>query len=300
VAQHLGNLTAKPPQRTKERDLGLLGTIKSLFSDEALGDLFSTPILAIAFYLLILNPVFAQQSETIHASYKYTLGDNDTKSDAKKIAFIEAKRLCLEKAGTYLESNTEVSEFRLSRDEVRTYAAGILKVEIVSEEFKATGENLTLFMEVGAQVDLREVKESLKRVKEDKRFADKIRKQETQLQALEDEIRTLQRQLSSNNFGKTAKIRQDRKAAFTKLDELEQIKAEIKSKTTIAIDNIELGMTPQEVIRIAGEPRSRAFHSFNYGNVWVIFGSGIVQCLVHAKDFSEGMTCYGYGPKKIK
>lgn len=33
----------------------------------------------------------------------YTLGDSDTKSDAKKIAFIEAKRLCLEKAGSYIK-----------------------------------------------------------------------------------------------------------------------------------------------------------------------------------------------------
>ena len=113
--------------------------------------------------------------ETIHISYKYTLGDSDTKSDAKKIAFIEAKRLCLEKAGSYIESNTEVLNFRLSKDEIRTYTGGILKVEIVSEEFKVIGENLTLFMEVKADVDLKEVQENLKRVKEDKKFAEKIK-----------------------------------------------------------------------------------------------------------------------------
>ena len=134
--------------------------------------------------------------ETIHISYKYTLGDSDTKSDAKKIAFIEAKRLCLEKAGSYIESNTEVLNFRLSKDEIRTYTGGILKVEIVSEEFKAIGENLTLFMEVKADVDLKEVQENLKRVKEDKKFAEKIKEQEKQLQALEDKIRNLQPLLS--------------------------------------------------------------------------------------------------------
>ena len=111
--------------------------------------------------------------------------------------FIEAKRLCLEKAGTYIESNTEVLDLRLSKDEIKTYAGGILKVGIVSEEFKAVGEILTLYMEVKAEIDLKEVRDNLKRVKGDKKFAAKIKDQERQLQALEDNIRNLQRKLSS-------------------------------------------------------------------------------------------------------
>ena len=76
------------------------------------------------------------------------MGDNDTKNDAKRICFLEAKRLCIEKAGTYIESNSKVINGKLTRDEIRTYAAAILKVEIVSEETKFIGENAAILMTV--------------------------------------------------------------------------------------------------------------------------------------------------------
>jgi hypothetical protein len=164
-----------------------------------MNDIFiKTAVFSIIFCLFFSQSLFAQSKETIRASYKYTLGDSDTKSDAKKIAFIEAKRLCLEKAGSYIESNTEVLDFRLSKDEIKTYTGGILKVEIVSEEFKAVGETLTLFMEVRAEVVINEVRDSLKRVREDRKFAATVKEQEKQLQALEDKIRKLQQQLSND------------------------------------------------------------------------------------------------------
>jgi DNA-binding transcriptional MerR regulator len=258
--------------------------------------------LIIIFCLLLSQPLLAQSKETIFASYKYTLGDSDTKSDAKKIAFIEAKRLCLEKAGSYIESKTEVSDFRLSKDEIKTYTGGILKVEIISEEFKAIGENLTLFMKVKAEIDLEEVKESLKRVKEDKKFAEKIKDQEKQLEELEDKIRKLQHQLSSNDFEQTAKVRQERKEVFSKIDELERIKSEIKSKTNLAVENVELGMTSDEVVKLIGKPRSTTAYiyfgshsqGYNYGNVWIIFEHGIVSCIVKSNYFGNRSDCNKY------
>ena len=43
------------------------------------------------------------QSEMVSATYIYHLGDNDTRNDAKRIALLEAKRICIEKVGTYVE-----------------------------------------------------------------------------------------------------------------------------------------------------------------------------------------------------
>ena len=40
---------------------------------------------------------------------------------------------------------TEVKEFQLTRDEIRAYAAAILKVEIVSEDVKVVGVDETSF-----------------------------------------------------------------------------------------------------------------------------------------------------------
>jgi len=239
--------------------------------------------------LLFTNTGLAASKETIYASYKYALGDSDTKSDAKKIAFIEAKRLCLEKAGVYLESNTEVLNSQLSKDEIKTYTGGILKVEVVSEQFKAVGETLTLFMEVKAEVDLKEVSENLKRVKTDKKFAGKMKEQEKQLQGLEDKIRKMQQQLSNDDFDKTSKIRQERKKVFTKIDDLEQIRHTINSKAQEVADKIEIGMSTEDVFKLVGKPRKKEIclskMYYNYGKSWIIFESGVVRCIVPSDQF---------------
>lgn len=253
-------------------------------------------ILAAVWGLLFAHTGLAASKETIYASYKYALGDSDTKSDAKKIAFIEAKRLCLEKAGVYLESNTEVLNSQLSKDEIKTYTGGILKVEVVSEQFKAVGESLTLFMEVKAEIDLKEISENLKRVKTDKKFAAKIKEQEKQLQSLEEKIRRMQQQLSNDDFDKTSKIRQERKKVFTKIDELEQIKNTINEKAQAVAEKIEVGMSQEDVIKLIGQPRKKdkcaGVLTYNYGKSWIIFKSEIVRFILPADQYNG--PCWPY------
>lgn|GEM_PF-2680902 len=58
------------------------------------------------FLLLIIistsaTPLFAQV-DTVQATYKYIMGDNDTKTDARNLCFLYAKKLCMEKAGTFV------------------------------------------------------------------------------------------------------------------------------------------------------------------------------------------------------
>jgi len=47
----------------------------------------------------------------------------------------EVKRLLLEELGTYLESVTEVQNFRLTKDQITTLTAGIVQTEIVEEKW---------------------------------------------------------------------------------------------------------------------------------------------------------------------
>ena len=74
--------------------------------------------------------------------------------------------------------------------------------------------------------------------------------------------------------------------AFGKIDELEKVKLDIKQKTTIAVQNIEIGMTESEVIKLIGQPRSRSHQNLNYGNVWLIFDGGVVRLLVDSRCFT--------------
>ena len=250
--------------------------------------------------LCLLFPMyFAEAGEIIYASHKYTMGDNDTKNDARRICFLEAKRLAIEKAGTYLQSTTEIRNFQLARDEIRTFAGAILKVDIVSEEVKFVGESVTIFMTVKADVDVDAFRERVKQIKADRDLEAKVKEQQLQIGAMEGKIKDLQKTLATKNLDEVVKARVERKEAFEKIDELEKIKMDIRAKTKVAIESIELRMTGAEVVKIAGWPRSAGRESqelqeYNYGDVWVILESGIVSCIVSAEVYSKGALCFHY------
>jgi Skp family chaperone for outer membrane proteins len=244
-------------------------------------------------------PKVYSASETIYASYKYTMGDNDTKNDAKRICFLEAKRLAIEKAGTYIESTTEIKNFQLTMDEIRTFAGAIVKVDITSEEIKFIGENPTIFMTVKAEVDIESFQERVKEIKGDRELEKKIKEQQAQLQTMENKVKDLQKQLTAKDPDEVIKVRRERKEAFETIDELEKIKLDIRTATKEATENIELGMTLLEVFKVFGEPRSVDYNNdgerrYNYGNVWVIFESGVVSCIVKAKRFQRHNSCSWY------
>ena len=50
---------------------------------------------------LIAFPAGAEL-RVVHATGEYSMGDNDTRTDAKRLALLDAKRLALERAGTYI------------------------------------------------------------------------------------------------------------------------------------------------------------------------------------------------------
>ncbi len=97
---------------------------------ESIQRLFIILILCI---ILLPNNLFAASS-TVTAVGEYVMGDNDTYSEAKKLALQDAKRILIEKVGTYIESKTEVKDGIVKSDEIKQYTAGIVKVEEVGDE----------------------------------------------------------------------------------------------------------------------------------------------------------------------
>ena len=107
---------------------------------------------AIGVILCFASPSWAE-IRTITATGEYRMGDHDTRADAKRIALQDAKRLALEKAGTYLENVTEIKNFQLDRDEIRAYTAGI--VEVTEQQTRSTmeGETTVVRVEVTCRID---------------------------------------------------------------------------------------------------------------------------------------------------
>lgn len=257
--------------------------------------------------ILTLSFIYVPEShaktDTIYASYKYTMGDNDTKNEAKLICFIKAKRRALEKAGVYIESITEINNLKLTKDEIKTYASAILKTEVVKEEVKFEGESVTIHTTVKVDVDDNSLFNKLEQIKTDSTLASKVKKQQNQIQQLEDKIETLQKQKENLDIQNTAKVKKEQYKTIQELDEVEKIQLEIKKITELEVDNVDIGMTYSEVIQVAGEPISKGYEgALNYGKAWVLFERGIVACIVHANNYkSSWRTCsYYQSPQRLK
>jgi hypothetical protein len=118
--------------------------------------------------------LFTEPSEThagqdlgqdIEASAQIVLGDNDSKLDGRRLALREAQRIAIEKAGTYIESLSEVKNFQLTTDQVRTYAGGILEVKEVGEKWDKIGDNLAVTLKVKVRIDKSLITERLEALK---------------------------------------------------------------------------------------------------------------------------------------
>ncbi len=83
----------------------------------------------------------------------YRMGDHDTRMDATRMAIESAKRQALEQVATYLESVTEVNNLDLTRDEIRSYTAGMVTVLNQQTRTRLEDGAVVIQVDLTAQVD---------------------------------------------------------------------------------------------------------------------------------------------------
>ncbi|MFH2012062.1 MAG: tetratricopeptide repeat protein [Pseudomonadota bacterium] len=94
--------------------------------------LLSTLIILMIIFLADLS--IAKQL-IFEREYTYQASEIDSKVSCRANALEQVKRLLLEELGTYLESRTEVRNFKLTKDQIITLTAGIVRTEIVKERW---------------------------------------------------------------------------------------------------------------------------------------------------------------------
>jgi hypothetical protein len=97
----------------------------------------------------------------VTASGEYRMGDHDTRADAVRLAIEAAKRQALEEVATYLESVTEVRDMDVTRDDIRTYTAGVVMVLNQQVSTRLEGETVVIQADLTAQVDPNEVAQAI-------------------------------------------------------------------------------------------------------------------------------------------
>lgn len=258
------------------------------------------------------TPDVTAAGDTITAKHRYTMGDNDSKSDATTICFLEAKRKAIEYAGVYVESTVEISQTEKSRkaqSDMKTIAAALVSAEMVSSN---TGfDNGKVFVDcvVNAKVDKSQLKQEIAKINSDPAAKKQIEQQQIMLKKLEAEIMKIQNRIESASSQQAISLRQERTAVFKNIDKLQQKKMDIVSyienKGKDAEELITVGMTERDVITLIGKNRASNWSieqnelnngrtdtwkvvGWNYGSHWVHFRDGVVICVSAYSQYSHG------------
>jgi hypothetical protein len=113
-----------------------------------------------------LKPAQQPVLRIVTSSGEYRMSDHDTRIDATRMASEEAKRQALEHVATYLESVTEVKNLGVTRDEIRTYTAGIVMVLNQRTSTRLEDREIIIHVDLTAQVDEHEVIEAIAALRE--------------------------------------------------------------------------------------------------------------------------------------
>ena len=128
----------------------------------------------------------------VTAQGEYRMGNRDTRDDAIRLATEQAKRNALEQVATYLESITIVDGLDITKDEIRTYTAGLVLV-LDQQTMTTLDDNVVVVKtDLVAQIDTEEVSQAIAALRdnEDARH---------QLVALKQENEQLQQELDAAN-----------------------------------------------------------------------------------------------------
>jgi hypothetical protein len=137
-----------------------------------------------------LPPEHSQGStiRTVSASAEYRMGEHDTRMDGVRIAIEAAKRQALEQVATYLESVTEVKNLDVTRDEIRTYTAGI--VTVLNQQTRTRLEDgvIVIHVDLTAQVDRDEVIVAINALRDDERATRELTSLRTETEQLRQRL----------------------------------------------------------------------------------------------------------------
>jgi tetratricopeptide (TPR) repeat protein len=144
--------------------------------------------------------------KTIEAESTYIMGDNDSKVDARRIAIQESKRKALELAGTYVESLTQVKNYQLSKDEVKSYTAGITETEVVSEQMRGTTEHPEMYVKTRCKIDTDALMKTIDRYRENEDLKEQVQATSKENEKLRKEREALVKQLAVEKDKKKADV----------------------------------------------------------------------------------------------
>jgi tetratricopeptide (TPR) repeat protein len=140
----------------------------------------------------MLAGISSAGSIAFEREYTYRASEADSKLSCRRLALEEVKRLLLEELGTYLESQTEVKNYQLTRDQITTLTAGIVRAEIVAERWDGT----RYWLKARIVADPDEVAKSIEALRKDHEKTKELQKIRQRAEQASREIALLKKKLA--------------------------------------------------------------------------------------------------------
>lgn len=149
------------------------------------------------FISLAAYPVFAE-IKTFVKEYTYQASEEDSKNSSRTVSLREVKRLLLEELGAYLESITEVKNFRMTKDQIVTLTAGIVSTEVMEENW----DGKTYWLKAKITADPDSVIKSIDKLRQDRQKVKELEETRKRSEALLKENERLKKELLTGKGGK--------------------------------------------------------------------------------------------------
>ncbi|MCX5717385.1 MAG: tetratricopeptide repeat protein [Nitrospirae bacterium] len=155
---------------------------------------------------------------TFVKEYTYQASELDSKASCRTISLEMVKRLLLEELGTYLISETEVKDFKLTKEQVKTYSAGIVGAEIIDDKW----DGKTYWLKAKVSADPKEAAKLLKKIMDDQFKVKELEETRKKAEELTKEVERLNKELAkATNKQPSKKNQQEYKAAIQGLTAIE-------------------------------------------------------------------------------
>ena len=180
----------------------------------------SLRLFALLFILSVWPAVTLAEVRVVTAQGEHRMGDRDTREDAIRLATEAAKRNALEQVAVYLESITIVNGLDVTKDEIRTYTAGLVLVLEQKTDTTLDGNTIVVRTDLVAQIDTEEVREAIAALRENEDARH-------QLVALQLENDQLQRDLDAANqaLAQASTVEETQQAAQQRQDILNRVQS---------------------------------------------------------------------------
>ena len=171
----------------------------------------------ILFLIFVVPFAFANiviaEVQTFVRDYTYQASEADSKQSCRVIATEQVKRLLLEEIGTYLESHTEVQNYQLTKDQITTLTAGVVKTKILDEKWD--GEKYWLKAKVDADPD--DVAKSIEKLRQDRKKMTELEESRKKSDDAMKDMATLRKDMSADPNNKEKIVQYNEKVESLKM-----------------------------------------------------------------------------------